>query len=226
MTGEIIECNNAYSKMLGYTFEELKHLTYQEITPVKWHEFENKIIEQVIKNGHSDIYKKEYIKKDGTIFPVELRSILIKDDFGQPQSMWAIIRDISVRESAEKALKESEAKWKRLVETANEGVWRINADNNTEFVNQKMADMLGYTPEEMNGKTLFDFMDDEGKKLAAENVERRKQGIKEQHDFKFQRKDGTDLWCIVSTNPILDENGNYQGALGMMTDVTDRKRLE
>ncbi len=134
--------------------------------------------------------------------------------------------DISERIAAEKSVKESEEKFRQIVETANEGIWVIDKENKTSFVNNKMAEMLGYTIEEMMGKTLFMFMNDEGREIAAKNVERRKQGITEQHEFKFQRKDGTILWALLNTNPLFDNNKTYAGALAMVTDITVRKKVD
>ena len=104
MSGHIREFNPAYQKMLGYPEEELWRLTYPEITPEKWHEIEAKIIrEQVLSQGFSDVYEKEYRRKDGTVFPVELRTFLMKDETGKPIGMWAIVRDITERKQAEDA---------------------------------------------------------------------------------------------------------------------------
>ncbi|WP_416360999.1 sensor histidine kinase [Microcoleus sp. FACHB-672] len=123
-------------------------------------------------------------------------------------------------------MRESEAQYRRIVETATEGIWVLDAEGNTNFANQQVAQMLGSTPEEMIGQPLFAFMDEEGKAISLENMERRRQGIKEQHDFKFYRKDGSHLWAIVSTNPIFDRAGNYAGVLKMITDITERKQAE
>lgn len=99
MDGKITECNPTFSKMLGYKTEELVgHLTYRDITPSKWHKLEEDILEkQVIKEGFSELYEKEYIRKDGQIFPVELRTCLMTSNEGEPVGMWAIVRDISER---------------------------------------------------------------------------------------------------------------------------------
>ncbi|MEG4012863.1 MULTISPECIES: PAS domain S-box protein [unclassified Microcoleus] len=135
-------------------------------------------------------------------------------------------QNITERQLAEEALKESEEKYRCIVETADEGIWIIDAEGKTTFVNQKMADMLGCTVEETIGKSLFAFMDAEGIAIAQFNLERRRQGIKEQHDFKFRRRDGSDLWAILSTNPLSDKEGRYVGALAMVADITDRKQTE
>jgi PAS domain S-box-containing protein len=99
--GSITECNEVYRAMLGYSESELKRLTYVDLTPERWHAFEAKVVEQIVARGHSDVYEKEYRRKDGTVFPVELRTVLTRDENGNPSGMWAVTRDITERKRAE-----------------------------------------------------------------------------------------------------------------------------
>jgi len=102
MDGRILECNLAYQNMLGYTKDELFSKTYRDLTPEQWHAFEARIVEeQILPRGYSDVYEKEYRRKDGSVFPIELRTTLIRDDAGNPVAMWAVIRDITERKQAE-----------------------------------------------------------------------------------------------------------------------------
>lgn len=108
MSGHIQEFNDAYRQMLGYEPEELLARTYVDLTPEKWHSFEAQIVqEQILHLGYSRTYEKEYRRKDGTVFPVELRTFLLTDDEGNPTAMWAIIRDITERKASEAALRRS-----------------------------------------------------------------------------------------------------------------------
>jgi PAS domain S-box-containing protein len=110
MDGRIREYNDTFKKMLGYGDEELKSLKVSDITPERWHEFEQKILdEQILKRGFSDIYNKEYRKKDGSILPVELHTFLLKNERGEHEGMWAIVRDISERKKSEEDKKKLEA---------------------------------------------------------------------------------------------------------------------
>jgi PAS domain S-box-containing protein len=98
MTGKFLQFNEAYRTILGYETEELLSKTCLDLTPEKWHLMQRKIMEeQVIPTGHSDIFEKEYRRKDGTVFPVEIRLQLIYDDEGNPYVMWAIVHDITER---------------------------------------------------------------------------------------------------------------------------------
>ncbi|MBY0237942.1 MAG: EAL domain-containing protein [Burkholderiaceae bacterium] len=118
------------------------------------------------------------------------------------------------------ALEKSEERFRRIVHSAEEGIWEIDAQAHTSFVNPRMAAMLGYSIEDMLGQPLVAFMDDEGRALLERNIARRQQGIAEPHEFKFVRKDGQVLWTTLATNPIFDHAGAYMGALALVTDVT------
>jgi PAS domain S-box-containing protein len=124
----------------------------------------------------------------------------------------------------------SEERYQRVLDSASEGIWTIDAAGKLEYVNRRMAEMFGYSVETMIGRTLFEFMDKAGRAEAEQRLERRKLGIGEwfdKHvDFHFLRKDRTDFWGLVTTTPILNDDGRFQGAMGMVTDVTERKRAE
>ena len=142
MTGNIQEANRAYQALLGYTEEELLQRTYVDLTPEKWHALEmNVIAEQVLVNGHSQVYEKEYRRKDGTIFPAELRTFLLRDDAGQPVGMWAIVRDITERKHAEEERAKLES---QLIQAQKmESVGRLAGGVAHDF-NNMLSVILGY----------------------------------------------------------------------------------
>jgi PAS domain S-box-containing protein len=164
------------------------------------------------------------LRADGTEFPIE--ATISQTSVGGKSLYTVILRDITRRTQAEAAVRESEQRYRQIVETAQEGIWQIDASNRTTFVNTRMAAILGSTVDEMIGASLFDFMDAEGQAITAAAIDRRRQGIAEQYEFKYRRKDGGDVWALLSTNPVLDRAGNYAGALAMVTDITARKRDE
>lgn len=123
-------------------------------------------------------------------------------------------------------LRESEEKYRQIVETANEGIWVIDRACRTSFVNKKMAEMLASTVKEMSGKSIYDFIDHEWIAEAEKHVKHRQERSFEQYEFKLRRQDGKELWAILSTNPLFESNGHYSGSLAMVTDVTTRKQFE
>ena len=127
------------------------------------------------------------------------------------------------RHRSERALRRSEERYRRIVDTAYEGIWMIDDSNTIVFVNQRMAEMLGYSVDEMLGRSTRDFAESE---LSEERTRRRRTEVTEQFDFRFRRKDGSELWGIVSSTPVWNEGGKLAGSLGMVTDITERKHAE
>lgn len=178
------------------------------------------------RRGIADENEWTYIRKDGSRFPVLLSVTALYDSEGNINGFVGVGQDIRDRKLTETALQESESKYRQIVELAEEGIWVIDSNARTNYVNNAMARMLGYTESEMFGKSLFDFMDAEEKQKALDNVERRKQGISEKHEFKFKTKDGKDIWTYLSTSPVLDERGNMVSCCALVYNITDRKESE
>ncbi len=115
---------------------------------------------------------------------------------------------------------------RQLLEVSFDGIWAIDAQLRTRFVNRRMAKMLGYSCEEMAGRNLLEFMFPEDVPAEQAAIARRRRGISEEFEIRYRRKDGAELWARVSTAPILDERGEFEGAIGIHSDVTDRRRAE
>ena len=127
---------------------------------------------------------------------------------------------------SEKRLRKSEKKYRDLVEGIDEGVWAIDENANTVFVNRAMAEMLGYLPEEMIGRHLFNFIDDGDVDKAKADLENRKAGLSEKHEFEFTRKNGSRMSAHLTAAPVIDDAGNYKGAVAAVMDITEKKNIE
>lgn len=130
------------------------------------------------------------------------------------------------RRQAEADLLKSETQYRRLIDTTFEGVWIFDAELQTSYVNQRLAEMIGVNAEEMIGRSALEFVAEDARADLQQRLQRRAQGIKEQYDLRMRRKNGLDLWVIVCATPILDEHGAFTGSLSMLTDITERKRVE
>lgn len=137
-----------------------------------------------------------------------------------------VLSDQTTRKQSEQKLKVSEEKYRFLVENAQEGIWIIDSEAKTSFVNQFMADILGYSRDEMLGQPLFAFMDENAFELGSYYLERRQQGITENHNFEFLSKDGTKVYTDLKTAPLLNERGEYDGAFAFVSDITEKRLIE
>jgi len=136
------------------------------------------------------------------------------------------MQDITVRKKVELELEESREKYRQIVETAQEGIWMIDENNKTVFVNQKMCDILEYPADEMIGKENIVFLDDNGRKLSSASISRRRQGVTENIDKQFITKGGKLIWTSMSANPIFGKQGEYKGALAMISDISEKVKLQ
>ncbi len=170
-------------------------------------------------------FQTRHRHKDGEESPVQVFLQHFDAEGAEPYFL-AVARDLSTLRQADAALVASEAKYRRIVETAQEGVWMIDEHDRTVLVNRSMGAMLGYAEHEMMGRSMYDFMNPAAVTLAQQNVERRRRGVEEQHDFELLRKDGEVVSVTMATNPVFDAQHRYQGALAMVTDVTARRKAE
>ena len=130
------------------------------------------------------------------------------------------------RKQAEESLQKSEAKYRRIVDTSYEGIWMVDSQARTEFVNQRIFEMLGYTAEEMLGRPIFDFMDEVDGITAQHKLEQLKREGKDFKEGRLRCKDGSYIWTLISARAIFNEQSEFTGAIAMLTDITDRKHTE
>jgi PAS domain S-box-containing protein len=127
---------------------------------------------------------------------------------------------------AQDALRESEERYRRIVETTNEGIWTIDTEGKITFVNGRLSEMLGYAVGELLGKSSSHLEHEAARANAAARVERSRQGSSEETELAFVRRDGSEVWTLLKTSPIRDTDGTYVGTLAMITDRTHHKQAE
>ena len=226
LEGEFIECNQAFSDMLGYTKDEILALTSIDILPIEWHDIMAEIITgQVIPRGYSDEFEVEYIKKGGKTLPVSLRLWLIKGQDGNPIGRWGIVRDITERKKADEALIKSEEKYSTLVEKGNDGIIIIQ-DGVLKFANSKVLELTGFSLREALGMSFIDFVSSEYKGLVMDRYRRRLSGEKvpSKYEMEIMSKDGRTIPVEVSASLI--EYAGRSANMAIIRDITERKRAE
>ena len=220
--GRLTEVNDAGCRMLGRLPDEIVGRALTEFLPPEdTHRFGK--MQARLLEGETDLGEWWLRRKDGVPLPVELSSKILPDGRWQ-----GIARDVTDRHRAQEALAASEARYRRIVETASEGIWILDRDGRTSFVNERMAAMLGYTVAEMLGRIESDFLGEPGRRITGVEAATGPgtETKAETHDVRLIRRDGSDCWTMVSTTPIRGDDGSYAGALCMVTDVTERRQLE
>lgn len=142
--------------------------------------------------------------------------------------MYNNIKILAVDDSQEDTqfIKDCYKGYKDITDTVLEGLWMIDTEANTTYINKQLSDMLGYTQSEMINRHFFDFIDKNFHDNAKKFFERRKQGLKDKYDSSFVKKDGSTLSVMISAVPIFDDKGKFAGAMGLLTDITERKNME
>jgi len=224
--GRVVYANKKCEDITGYTKKELysDNFSFHCLTPP---EFEAKIrgaYNRHLSGKEVQPYEYELITKDGNKINVIINTKLI-DYFGE-KAILGTVTDISELKRTESALKESEEKYRLLVERAHDGIVVLDPDHNILFVNPRMAESLGFSENELVGKNLFSFVPPRGFKHAAFYLNYCIEGIAGEFELELVRKDGQPMYASFSSSTIKDEKGNYVGNFALVSDITVRKKME
>ncbi|MDP8245935.1 MAG: PAS domain S-box protein [Candidatus Hinthialibacter antarcticus] len=230
MEGRIIESNPSYQALLGYTAEELSQLNYFDLTPEKWHEFERATAtEQLLSRGYSDVYEKEYRRKDGTIIPVEIRVFLLRSEDGQPEAMWGIIRDISESKQAENKLLEYEFFLHKSQEIAHIGSYSFDLLNDQFQCSPELDRIFGIQPDHPKTKAgwLLVVHPDDRDSLEHDFEDSIKNKTRFDKTYRVIRQtDMNERWIHGLGELEHDENGAPIKMTGTVQDITESKQAE
>ncbi len=213
-------------RLLGWTPEEMGTATLRDQVVSEDRARLEAELDRLKRTGARDMSMEFRVRhRDGSIRWIESSGTNLLDD----PDVAAIVgnyRDITERHAAGEALRESEKRYRRIVETTSEGVWTYDAEGITTFMNARMGAMLGYAVEEAVGQSIYTFMDVSQRAAAEMRVERRQHGVAERSDFRLRRKDGTELWASIQANPLFDGEGRFEAALALVTDVSAQRQAD
>jgi PAS domain S-box-containing protein len=222
LDGSIIFANKSAYESRGYTKEEMFGMKLSKILVPEQTELFSQRISEIFKKGEI-FFESSHIRKDGSVFSTETHVKLV--EIQGKKYCCSAVRDISERKLAEKALQQSQEKYRQIVDTANEGICVLDENDKITFVNSQMAGMLGYEAEEMAGRELESFMFEEDLPDYAQKTENRRQGNAEHFERRWRRKDKQIVQTIVSATPIFDAEHHFLGSFAMILDITERKKL-
>lgn len=228
MRGHILDANQSYATMLQCTKEEIITRTYQEFTPEKWHQSEKEFVKSLLTKKDNYIeYEKEYIKKDGTVFPVNLEVWLIKDKEGNPLGMWKIVRDITGRKKAQREFEEDVLATQTVIDNIAAGVSLSDTKGRFVIFNRRMQQITGYTMDEINKQDLgvLLYPDPEDRQEAIGRLSTITSG-KGTYDVETTIKTKDDAERIVSVSTTLINYKGNEMFLSIWRDITEIRLLE
>jgi PAS domain S-box-containing protein len=225
-TMKFVDMNKMACESVGYSHDELLSMGPQDIKPYFTKTRLAAKFDKIIHSQHQGIVETIHQRKDGTEFPVEILLQSLK--FNDGYLLISSVRDITERKQMENILKESEIKYRDLVETSNDLIWKFDVNGVFTFLNASWENQLGYTPEEMLGKPFSNFQPPE---QAAKDIVKVKEilttGIElVNYDSIVLSKSGQVLNLLVNARVQRDLAGNICGVQGTASDITERKQAE
>jgi PAS domain S-box-containing protein len=167
-----------------------------------------------------------FMRNDGVVRVMHGRGEIMYDLSGMPLLVKGTGQDITDRVKAEKDLRESEERYRMLIETMNEGLGMDDENGLLVYANDRLCEMLGYSLDEIIGRPVLSFFDEKNQKIIQEQVEKRKGGENESYRLEWLKKDGQKIITLVSPRGIFNRSGKYKGSFAVITDVTEKLRLE
>ena len=222
----IISVNPALEKLTGYPANELRGRNCRMLQGPDTDPSSVAAIRTAIDHEREVHVELLNYRKDGIPFWNALSIMPVRDTWGRLTHFVGVQQDVSERVYMEQALRESEALFRHIVETAREGIWVVDHEQRTTYINQRMADLLGYSTADLLGRCMMDFFDAEYQFVSTWISGHNASPQPHRSDVRLRCADGSALWAIVAVNPILDHAGDVTGALAMVTDITARKQAE
>jgi PAS domain S-box-containing protein len=226
-SGKVIQVSQSCEKLFGLTGEEFMadySLYFHLIHPDEAHIVNSEWYR--LKKGIAVCDQYRIIRRDGSVCWVESKIMPTMNDNGRLIRFDGMVRDISKQKNDETKLKLSEERYRQIVETSQDGIWTIDENNCTTFVNKQIIDLLNYSAEEIVGKEFLHFIGKKDHRFAFKCMENMHRGIPVNLDIKQHTKNGSLIWVNIAANPIFDNNGRYSGAMAMVRDITRRKMDE
>lgn len=228
--GNILFFNEFAQKFFGYSEEEIlgKNVVGTIVPPTSssGQNLAAMILDHAQHPEQYQSHESENMRSSGGRVWVAWTNKALFDETGKVQELLCIGNDVTDRRRAEDALARSEARYRMLVETMNEGVGVQDENGIFTYVNDRYAEMLGLTGEEMIGHPVCSFFTDKNLEIYEREMEKRKRGLSSVYEMEFLGRDGRTISSIVSGGPIIDEDGTWRGSIVSVTDASVLKEAE
>lgn len=225
--GVIVEINATELGWLGYTRDEVvEKKTIFDLEAEPFVEKGRTLFKELQKKGHVAHVELEMRRKDGTTFPVLINASAVYDENGRFRYTRSTVLDVSIQKQAERILKESEMRYRTLVENIGEGIAIVDPQETIIFANPEAEKLFGVPPDALVGRSIREFVSSETFQRICEETKKRKKGEKNQYELEIIQPDGDLKTLLLTAVPLFDLEGHYTGALGVFLDITERKKME
>ncbi|MCC6514655.1 MAG: PAS domain S-box protein, partial [Geothrix sp.] len=219
--GDLLDANDAYLRMSGYAIEELRTLHMSDLEAVESRHETDQHTERMKAEG-MDRFQSRHRRKDGSSFPVEVSTTYIPSR----DLLIGFVRDLTEKVGAEKALRDSEAHHRELIEILGEGVASTDLHETIIMANPEAARIFGVVPEQLIGQNFRTFMDDTDWRQVREQTTRRVAGQTDSYQTHIRRADGSRRTLQLTATPRRDASGQVMGSLAVFRDITDELRTQ
>ena len=230
MDGRVVDANPALREMLGYGEAELRGLHFTAFTHPNDREADLTLFSQLAA-GQRDSYEleKRYIRNDGEQVWVRLTVSLTPHAGDEPRFAVAVVENINERKHAEEALRESEERYRTLVETSPDCIILADLEGTILMGNQPLADLYGSdSPQELVGMNAFDLFARQDRTRAIKNIRKMIESRRPRRnvEYEMRRRDGPSFPVEVSSSLIVDREGEPQAITAIVRDISERKQAE
>lgn len=220
--------NAVAERILGYTAEECVGRHFSDLVLESHREATVAFYQQqFLQREPTSYYEFPVLSKDGSTVWLGQNVRARINSNNHVIGFRAVARDITAQKRAEAKLRQSEEKYRSIIENLRFGMMEVNLEGNVTRVYEGMYRMTGYTEEELIGKNPNDvFLSEEWRDFMKKQLAKRKAGESHVYEVQLRRKDGSMVWAMISGTPLYDEMGEVCGSIGIHLDLTDRKRIE
>ena len=227
LSGRFVETNQRYCEIVGRSAEELSGMRMQDITHPDDLSHNMPLFERAVSDGTPFVIEKRYLRPDGSLVWVNNSVSLVRDETGRPKHIVAASLDITSNKQAEAALRESEAHFRSMADNAPTMIWVTNPSAECTYISQQWCEFTGTVQSQNLGVGWVECVHPDDRQHAKEIF----LSANERHapfsvDYRLRRHDGEYRWAVDLGLPRFDENRQFQGYVGTVTDIHDRKQAE
>jgi len=224
-TGYIIETNAEAEALLGIPRTDIVGLLQSEIHPATQARLQKQKFKEALKSQKPISYDSAVLRKDGKLVPVSLTAQTV--DVHGRQCVMTLCRDLTALQQAERALRESEERYRSIFETAGSLIVLMDIDGTVLDCNSCVYDFTGYTRDEIVGTHMFKFVHPDFRRQAEESLhEVMLQGSTRNHEYKLVRKDGSALYSRINSAALRNVEGEFTRVVLIISDITQMKRAQ